>query len=90
MILIKHIPYFTIKNFWIDNYSKSNYRLGQWFLSLTFKTLGQDAESFYPKYYKLWNENHPKLAEGMIYEIINKYNWDLMNIPVVNSDMMRK
>lgn len=86
--MTKHIPYFNIKNFWVKNYSKGTYRLGQMFLSLTFKKLGQEAESFYPKYYKLWNEDDPVLAEDMIQEIIDMYNWDFMNVPVVSPELM--
>lgn len=84
----KHIPYFDIKNFWIKNYSKGTYRLGQMFLTLTFKKIGQQAESFYPKYYQLWNEDDPALAEDMIYEIINMYDWDLVNIPIVSPELL--
>ena len=86
--MTKHIPYFDIKNFWVKNYSKGTYKLGQLFLSLTFKKLGQEAESFYLKYYQLWNEDNPVLAEDMIYEIIDMYDWDLMGIPVVSPELL--
>lgn len=86
--MTKHIPYFDIKNFWVKNYSKGTYRLGQFWLTLTFKKLGQQAESFYPKYYRLWNEDDPVLAEDMIYEIIDMYDWDLMSVPVVSPELM--
>ena len=52
------------------------------------KKLGQQAESFYPKYYQLWNEDDPVLAEDMIYEIIDMYDWDLLNIPVVSPELL--
>ena len=72
---------YSITDFHKDYLEKYNeckdYRIGQFFISLFVKDSSEDFMC------KLWNELNQEKAYKMIYEVIEKYNWDCYDLPLL-------
>lgn len=73
---MKTQSYVDFTHEYYSRFPNSSYSLGQFFLCRFFKDSSLHCE--------LWNEKDNRVAEDMIYKLILQYNWDLMNLQIVN------
>ena len=77
---MKTVSYFDFTQSYYKNYPNSAYSIGQHFLNIFFK----DSSP----HWELWNEKDNRVAEDMIYKLILQYNWDMMNLKVLNEELL--
>lgn len=68
------------QSFFAELMINPHYRLGQMFITLFIK------DSSTPEMCRLWNEKSLDKARLAIYHLIEEYNWDMNDLPLLNKE----